>query len=304
MAAWVLFLLPFSLETEGRAGYSSASFIAPVVIGVCLFPVFAAWERWFARVHFVPYRLILDRSVLGACLLAAVLYFCFYSWNLYFYYFVMLVYNLDTSMTGYMTQIYNVGSCFWSPVFGLWIRYVREFKYSCLGFALPLMTLGAGLMIHFRGEGDDIGYIIMCQIFIAFSGGMLVIGQQMSVMCASDRNNMPILLSVLSLSSSFGGAIGDAVSGAIYANTFPDALRDRLPTSEQDSWQAIYAGGYLAQLEYPVGTAARDAINYAYGYSQKYGCIAATVSLAFAYPCIAVWKHYRVDKEQNKGNVL
>lgn len=40
MAAFVLFLLPFSLETYGYSGYSSATFISMVIISVLLFPIF------------------------------------------------------------------------------------------------------------------------------------------------------------------------------------------------------------------------------------------------------------------------
>lgn len=149
MAAFILFLLPFSFANYGRAQYGEAAFIAPLVIGFFLFFVFATWEKWFARTPFIPYQLFKDRTVFGACGLSAILYFSFYSWDLYYYYyyyyyFVMVVYNLDVTMTGYMTAIYNVGSCDWSSIFGLWIRYVKEFEYSCLFFALPLMTLGAG----------------------------------------------------------------------------------------------------------------------------------------------------------------
>ncbi|CAG8235720.1 unnamed protein product [Penicillium olsonii] len=304
MAAFILFLLPFSLNTYGRAQYGEAAFIAPLVIGFVLFFVFAAWEKWFARTHFIPYQLFRDRTVFGACALSAILYFSFYSWDLYYYYFVMVVYNLDVAKTGYMTAIYTVGSCFWSPIFGIWIRYVKEFKHTCLFFGLPLMALGAGLMIHFRGSDGDIGYVIMCQIFIAFSGGMLVIGEQMAVMCASDREGIPMMISLVSLFSSLGGAIGYAVSAAIYANTFPQGLREALPASSKDQWAEIYAGGYLAQMKYLPGTETRDAINFAYGYSQKYGCISATAVLVLAVPCIAMWKNYKVDKEQNKGTVL
>ncbi|KAJ5135607.1 Major facilitator superfamily domain general substrate transporter [Penicillium bovifimosum] len=304
MAAFILFLLPFSLANYGRTQYGEASFIAPLVIGFLLFFVFAAWEKWFARTHFIPYQLFRDRTVLGASCLAAILFFSFYSWDLYFYYFVMVVYNLDVPTTGYMTAIYTVGSCFWSAVFGVWIRYVKEFKYTCLCFALPLMTLGAGLMIHFRGSDGDIGYVIMCQIFIAFAGGMLVIGEQMAVMCASDREGIPMMISLVSLASNLGGAVGYAVSAAIYANTFPEGLRKALPERAKDQWAAIYAGGYLAQMKFAPGTEERDAINFAYGYSQKNGCIAATAILVLGIPCIAMWRNYRVDKAQNKGTVL
>lgn len=75
MAAFILFLLPFSLQSYGRAGYSSATFVAMVVVGILLFPVMAVWEIWFARKHFVRWELLKDRTVLGACTLAAVSYY-------------------------------------------------------------------------------------------------------------------------------------------------------------------------------------------------------------------------------------
>lgn len=304
MAGFVLFLLPFSLATYGRAEYKGAKFIAMVVIGILLLAFFYVWERFFARTHFVDWKLLKERTVLGVFCLAAILFFSFYSWDLYYYYFVEVVYNLDIAKTGYMSQIYNVGSCFWGVVFGIYVRYTKHFKNACLFFGLPLMFLGAGLMIHFRGQDGQIGYIIMCQIFIAFSGGTLVIGEDMAVMAAANRDGVPMMLAMLGLSSSVGGAIGYAVSGAIYQNTFPKALAERLPASEMGNLTTIYIGGATTQMLYPVGSEARDAINYAWGQSQKYGCISATAILILAIPCIAVWKNYSVDKKQNKGTIL
>ncbi|KAF4339836.1 siderochrome-iron transporter [Fusarium beomiforme] len=304
MAAFVLFLLPFSLTSYGRSTYSSATFIAMVIIGFIMFFVFAAWEKYGARKYFIRWELLKNRTVLGACLLAAILWFSFYSWDQYFYYYVQVVYNLDISKTGYMVQIYNVGSCFWGVVFGVYIRYTKHFKYACLFFGLPLMFLGAGLMIHFRGQDKDIGYVIMCQIFIAISGGTLVIGEDMAVMASADRDGVPLMLAMLNLFASLGGAIGYAVANAIYTNTFPEALQGRLPQEALADWSKIYLGGSQTQLLYPPGTPTRDAINYAWGYSQKYNCISATAILVLAIPCIAMWKNYNVDKAQNKGMVI
>lgn len=304
MAAFILFLLPFSLETYGMAEYKSASFITMVVIGILLFPVFAIWEKYFARSHFVQWDLFKQRTVLGACCNAAILYFSFYAWDQYYYSFIYVVYDLNTSQTGYMTQIYNIGSCFWGVIFGLYVRQTKHFKWACLCFGLPLMILGAGLMIHFRGQDSNIGYIVMCQIFIAFGGGTLVIGQSMAVMAAADRDGVPMLLCILSLSSSLGGAIGYAVSAAIYANSFPQALLASLPASARADYLTIYNGGYLVQSTYPMGGDIRNAINFAWGYSQRQGCIAATAVLILSIPAIGVWKNYNVDKRQNKGLVI
>lgn len=305
MAAFVLILLPFQLTSYGRAEYNSATFIVMVVIGFLLLPAFAVWEKFFARVHFIRWELFNDRTVSGACALAAILYFSFYCWDLYYYSFVMLVYNLSTSMGGYMSQIYNVGSCFWGVVFGIWVRYIKTFKYTCLFFGLPLMFLGAGLMIHFRGNDGNIGFIVMCQIFIAFAGGTLVIGEDMAVMSAcSDVEGIPMALSLIYLFSSVGGAIGYAVAASIYTHVFPKALLRALPESAKADYETIYLGGYLTQQTYPMGSDIRNAITYAWGQSQRDGAIAATCILVLGIPAIAVWKNYRVDKKQNKGTVL
>ncbi|CAK1364125.1 unnamed protein product [Cercospora beticola] len=304
MLAFVLFLLPFSLQSYGRASFTSATFIAMVVIGVCLFPVFYVWERYFARVHFVRWELIRERTVLGACVLAAVLYFSFYSWDLQFYNYVKVTYALTVRDAGYMAQIYNVGSCFWSPVFGAWVYYSKRFKNACLFFGLPLMFLGSGLMVHFRGGDYGIGYVVMCQIFIAVAGGTLVIGEDMAVMTAADREGVPMMLSIIYLASNIGGSIGTAVSTAIYGNTFTEALSRALPANLQDQVQKIYLGGYLLQETYNPGTVERTAINYAWGQVQYYSCISAVSVLVLAIPAIAIWKNYRVDKQQNKGVMI
>jgi hypothetical protein len=88
-------------------------------------------------------------------------------------------------------------------------------------------------MIHFRGSETEIGYLIMCQIFIAFAGGTLVIGNEIAVMAAADRDGIPLVIAILGLCSSVGGAIGYAVALAIYSNTFPRALLSNIPPETQ-----------------------------------------------------------------------
>ncbi|KAE8151355.1 major facilitator superfamily domain-containing protein [Aspergillus avenaceus] len=303
-AAFLLLLLPFSLQSYGRANYDSATFIVMLVVGVLLFPVFILWELYGTTTPFIQFGLFKERTVLGACIVASSLFFSYYAWELYFNNFLMVVYGLNISMAGYVSQIYNVGSCFWSAVFGVVVYVTKQFKYSCLGFGLPLVMLGAGLMIYFRSAGGNIGYIVMCQIFIAFGGGTLVIGQDMAVMAASDREGVPMMLSMIGLFSSLGGAIGNAASAAIFSNTFPAALHNALPNESKTLYMDIYLGGYTKQLQYSMGSEIRDAINVAYGNYMKYGCITAVAVMAVGLPAILMWRNYRVDKKQNKGEMI
>ncbi|KAJ5096984.1 Siderochrome iron transporter 2 [Penicillium angulare] len=303
MAAWVLFLLPFSLTQYGKTQYKSAGFISMVIIGFCMLFVFAAWEKWGARTHFVRYELLRKPTIIGACACSAILYFSFYLWDQYFFNFVTVNYNLNSTEAGYMIQIYNVGSCFWSPVLGLFIWWTRRFKYVCLFFGVPLMLLGSGLMIHFRGNSHNIGYLIMSQIFVAFAGGTLVIGEDMAAMAGGGREGTPIMLALIGLFSNLGGAFGYAVCAAIYNNLFVKTLREHLPMDLKANATQIYAGGITLQLTLPVGSPERNAVNYAWEYSQKMNCIASTCLLALLIPAVAMWKNYDVGKKSNKGTM-
>lgn len=307
MAGWVLLLLPFSLTSAGRAQYSSATFIAMIVVGFFTLLLFAAWEKFCARTHFINYELLKKRTVLGACICSLLLNFSFSTWDLYFMQFCMVVFNMDLGMAGYMMQIYNVGSCFWGVVVGLWIRLVKQFKYTCLFFGLPLLILGAGLLIKFRGgdgASNDVGYVIMSQIFIAFGGGTLVIGNEMGVMAAADRTGVPMMLSLIGLFSSLGASMGSAVQTGIYNNMFVESLSEALPDNMKSQAMKISQDGYLVQQTFPLGSPERDASIHAWRTTQKYSSIAATAILAGAIPAIAIWKNYKVTKKQNKGTVL
>jgi MFS family permease len=306
MAAFVLFLLPFSLQTSARITYGSGAFVAMIVVGLLLFPVFAVWEKFFARTHFIRWELFKQRTVIGAAMVAIAIQVSFYCWDIYFNQFLQIVYGLTISEAGYMLQIYNVGSCFWGVVFGLWIRYSRRVKYETLCFGLPLAFLGAGLVIHFRGQSGtgDIGYLVMCQIFIAFGGGTLVIAHQVAAMASCDREGVPMVLAILGLFASVGQAIGSAVISAIYAKVYPEAAASMLPAGSETLINTLYLGGAVTSLTYAVGTPERTAANYAMQEVQKWGGVAATCILILAIPGISLWKNYKLDKKQNKGTVF
>ncbi|KAJ5247672.1 hypothetical protein N7468_002655 [Penicillium chermesinum] len=303
MAAFVLFLLPFSLTSYNLTGYGSATFIAMVVVGLCLFPVFVIWERFFARAHFVRWEVFKNRSVAGACLLSALMNFSFDLWDTYLTNFLYIVYDLNVTDAGYMAQIYNVGSCFWSVLVGIYIYKTKHFKYLCLFFGQPLMILGSGLMIYFRGNDHGIGFIIMCQIFIAFAGGTNVIGNDMAVMAGADREGIPMALCLVGLFQSVGGAIGYAVCAAIFNSTFESTLRAHLPDNLKSQASYLTLHGVKAQIPLPEGPE-REAVAYAWGWTQRQNCIASTAILALGLPAILMWRNVNVDKKQVKGTVI
>ncbi|KAI9733431.1 MAG: hypothetical protein M1834_003515 [Cirrosporium novae-zelandiae] len=300
-AGFSLFLLPFSLEAYQAEGWKAGMIIAMLVIGFLCLVAFPFYLRYSPK-PFIPFHLLLDRTVLGACLLAGTLFISFYIWDSYFSTYLQVVNDLSLQDAGYVANIYSIGSCFWAVVVGFLIRTSGSFKWLAL-CALPLEFLGSGLMIHFRQPNQDIGYVVMCQIFIAFAGGTLVICEEMAVMAASEHEQVAVVLALQALFSSIGGAIGSTISSALWTHIYPKKLAEYLPESTKDQATTIY-GSLDVQLSYPVGSPTRIAIQKAMGVAQKYMTITATVILVLCIVEVMIWRNIKVkDFRQVKGTI-
>lgn len=303
-AGLALFLLPFSLHTYQPLGWRSALVISMIVFGALLIILFAVHEKFWAQKTFIPFSLLTDRTVLGACVLAGTLFVSYYCWDSYFTSYLQVVHDLSITQASYVGNIYTVGSSLWALVVGLLVRWSGRFKWLALYFGLPLQILGVGLMIFFRQPGWSVGYLVMCQIFIAFSGGTLVICEQMAVMAASSHGEIAVVLAIESMFTSIGSAIGSTVSAAIWTSTFPVSLAAHLPAAEQKNLHSIYEE-LTVQLSYPVGSPTRKAIDMAYGDGQRWMLTAGTAVLVVGLVATAAWRDYPVkDFKQVKGTVI
>ncbi|KAK3933558.1 major facilitator superfamily domain-containing protein [Diplogelasinospora grovesii] len=303
-AGLALFLLPFNIYSYQTERWRAPIVICMLIFGFLLLIAFGLYEKFLAPKTFIPYELLMDRTVLGACVLAGNLFISFYIWDSYFFSFLQVVNNLGITQSSYIMNTYSIGSCFWSFVVGAAIRWSGRFRWLALYFGVPVTILGVGLMVHFRQPDVNIGYIVMCQIFIAVGGGTLVICEQMAVMAATNHQYIAVVLAVEAMFASVGGGIGSTVAAAIWTGVFPTKLAEYLPQEAQGNLTSIYAS-LPVQLSYPVGTPTRDAISAAYGDAQKVMLIAATVIQVISLIAVWVWRDIKVkDFKQVKGMVI
>lgn len=299
-----MFLLPFSIYTLQDDGWRSPLIICLVVFGIVLLCLFAAWERFWAPIKCIPWSLLTDRTAIGACVVGAITWISYFIWNSYFGSFLQVVNGLSITQATYVGNVYNVGSCFWGLVVGYMIRRTGRFKWLALYFGLPLMILGVGLMIKFRQPDVNIGYVIMCQIFIAFAGGTVVICLEIAAMAAVSHQYVAVIVAVINMFAGIGGAVGGTVSAAIWQAVFRGKLNEYLDGLPSDEIENIY-GDIKVQLGYEWGSEERMAIQRAYGDGQQAMLIGATAILALALVAAACWRDINVNKaKQVKGNVV
>ena len=299
-----LFLLPFNIYSYQAKKWEAPIVICFLIFGFLTMVAFAVWEKRYATVRFLPFHLITDRTVMGACLLSFTSFVSFYCWDSMFLSFLQVVLGLDITSTSYVANIYTLGSCFWGLVVGYWIRRTGKFKWFCLMFGIPFTVLGVGLMLKFRQPDVNVGYIVMCQIFIAFAGGTIVICEQTAAMAAVPHQYIAVIIAIEGMCSSIGGGVGGSIAAAIWQGIFPQALGKYLPEEAQVNLTIIY-GDLATQLSYPEGSPTRQAIQHAYSDAQRMMLIAGTAVLALGFVAVALWRDINVKEfKQVKGRVI
>ncbi|RVX69420.1 hypothetical protein B0A52_06483 [Exophiala mesophila] len=297
-----LFLLSFSLYSYQAEQWRSPLIICMLTFGGSLLVFFPFYEKYIAPKTFIPFELLMDRTVFFAGIMFICVFFNAMVWGSYFFSMMQVVWGLSITHASYISAIYRVGSCLWAIGVGLFIRWTGRFKKLALYFAVPLMMLGVGLMIHFRRPNSDIGYIVMTQIFVAFSGGTIVLCGELAMMAPSDHQHIAVIVAILNLFGSIGSAAGGTVATVIWTTVFPRELRKCMPP-EVDV-DRVY-GSIIAQLFYRPGTPARDCINNAYGEAQRYMLITSLALLSGALISVAMWRDIKVkDNKQVKGRVF
>ncbi|KAM3486077.1 hypothetical protein MY8738_000828 [Beauveria namnaoensis] len=297
-----LFLLPFNIYSYQKEGWHSPMIICMLVFGIVIIALFALYEKYLAPVKFIPFELLVDRTIIGACLTVSLSFISFYIWSAFFSSFLQVVTGASIVQATWVGRIYNIGSCFWGLIVGVLIRWTGRFKWLSLYFGVPLQILGAGLMIYFRQPGRPLGYIVMAQIFIAVAGGTLVICEQIAIMAAVAHKHVAVVLALLAMFSSIGGAIGSTVSAAIWTGVFPRKVQEYLPAEAKQDAPLIIAS-LPKQLSYPVGSAARSAIDKAYGDAQRIMMISATSVLIVTIFTVAMWRDLKVKDFDRRTNV-
>ncbi|KAJ4376340.1 hypothetical protein N0V83_001623 [Neocucurbitaria cava] len=288
-----LFLLAFNLYSRQAEQWKSPMIICFIIFGALLIIAFGLWEKYFAQVTFIPWPLLKNRTVIFTYTMAASLYTGWYIWDSYFYSLLIVNFNQSVPHATYISNIYTMGSCFICLVYGVALRYYGKLKMYSLFWGAPLTILGVGLMIKFRQPNENIGYIVMCMLFIAFGGGVLVTSEQTTLMAVSKQRDFPALLAVESMVIAIGSAIGSTIAGAIWTGVFPARLLANLPADALENIASIY-GDIDVQSSYPIGSPTRDAINLSYGQTQRYMLIAATCIYTLMLVSVALWQNVDV----------
>jgi MFS family permease len=304
-AGFAFFLLPFNLYTLEAKGWRSALIICFLVFGVLFIFGFVIWEKCFARICLTPWRILRDRTVLGTCIVGFILFASATCWNIYLSSFLQVVNGLNVTQASYVVQSSTVIQIIANVVTGVTISYTGRYKPISLFFALPLIVLGTGLLINFREPNRYVGYIVMCNIFVNFGFGILMLTVEIGILAAAAAQQyFAISIALLNLFCYIGTAVGYTIAAAIWQGTLPEKLALHLPPESQANLTTIYSS-IEVQLSYEWGSPTRLAIQHAYGETWRSLLITGVSVWVVGLVAVLVWKNMNVKGvKQNKGYVV
>ena len=302
IAILALILVPLTLAGGESQSWSEPHVIAPLVLGVCLVPLFILWERWTFR-PLVPFHLLQDRTVWGSLGLAWLLNFSWYMQGDYLYTVLVVAFDQTVRSATRITALYSLVAVIAGVVPALVVRFLYPYLKPWVIFGSVMFIVAFGLLIEYRSGTEQNEYIgvIAGQCVLGLAGGIFPHAAQVILQSAAQHEHLALVTGLFYAFQNFGGAVGNAVSGTIWTQILPGKLESQLAAVTSNGTIASLA--YEAPLtgfvkEFPVGTLERTAVIVAYGSVQKLLCITAicpcTLLLFFAF----VLQNPRVGKEQ------
>ncbi|KFA80910.1 hypothetical protein S40288_07984 [Stachybotrys chartarum IBT 40288] len=300
-AGFALILIPCTIAATVTGGWQNGHLIAMVVIGAILLVIFPLWEisTRFARERglkgklgmilsnlapypLIPLHLFKSRTFTAGSILAIFYFMAFYlSVFPYFHSYLLVVRNLDIQSATTILNTFSISSTVSSLIISGFIKFTNRYKWfvttgSCL------YMLGIGLMMRYRTEDAPLSAIIGTQILIGIGGGMLNVPAQLGVQASAGHQHVGTATALFLTLTSVGGAIGSAISGAVWGRLVPQKLRAYLPQDMAEQATIIYSDIGQA-LSYPMGSPERNAINRSY---QETMTTLLTVALCICVPVI------------------
>tara|TARA_R110002003_G_scaffold171_13_gene13994 strand:- start:27714 stop:28496 length:783 start_codon:yes stop_codon:yes gene_type:complete len=223
----------------------------------------------------------------------------------YFYSYLVIVQGKSVVTAGNITRVFSFASTISSLVVSLFIKYTAHYKYYVtLGACIYL--LGMGLMLAYRSADASTATIVGTQIAVGIGGGFLNVPVQLGVQASASHQQVAAATTVWLTILEVGGAVGAAISGAIWSTYVPAKLQQYLPPDVP--YAPIYAsilvsGNYTL---YPAESPVRLAINQAYQETMRYLLIGALCASAPILPLTFFLKNYKLDqmKQPVEGLVI
>ncbi len=220
----------------------------------------------------------------------------------YFNSYLQVVQDDSVTAAGRITQVFSFTSTATAIITSLCIRFIARYKYFVvLGSCVYVVALG--LMIRYRSEDSSRGSIVGGQLALGIGGGMITVPTQLGIQASASHQEVAGATAIFLTLLETGGAVGAAISGAIWTANVPTKLQAYLPESAKGRAMEIFGSLAIART-FPMGSPERIAINRAYQETMHILLIVALCVSAPLVPLSLLLRDYKLKEVSVLGSRL
>ncbi len=266
--AFALILIPLTIagKMNKYEGWKSPAFIVMVLLGVACLIAFPFWEgrKKLAPYPLIPLHLLRERTFTCGCILAFFYFMPFYI-AVYPYYtsYLLVVTDRNIKTASYITNIFSLASTVSSFGIGAVMKFTGRYRYNIV-FGCVLYTLSMGLMYHFNNIHATTGQHVGPMIMMGVGGGIINVSTQLGIQASVKHQHVAAATASFLVGIELGGAVGAAISGAVWNKMVPAGLAMYLPDDLKEIGVEIFASVMVASGNYPMGSLERTATMLAY----------------------------------------
>ncbi|KAF2857287.1 putative siderophore-dependent iron transporter [Piedraia hortae CBS 480.64] len=278
-----LVLIPLTVNRE--TGWSHPSLLTMFVLGAACLVGFPFWEsnKKLAPQAFFPSTLLRNRTVLAGLAFAFFYFGAFYlSVYPYFQSYLLVVHHMSVAGAGRVVQTFTLSATISSIVASMAIKHTKRYRRFVTAGTI-LYLAGIASMFFLRTERSSLVTIVVSQCLMGIGGGLAHGPAQLGVQASARHQEVAAATTAFLTFLEIGGAVGSAISGAIWSNNLPRSLQHYLPAETKAQATAIYGSVKLAAQGWPRGSPTQVAISHAYQDTIRQILL---VSMCLCVPCV------------------
>ncbi|CAO1615295.1 unnamed protein product [Parajaminaea phylloscopi] len=297
--AFALILLPFNLRSSAKGGWKNPSIIAMLVVGVVLLIAYALYESFVAPKPMMTRRIVYNRAFLCAVFVDIFTQMSSFVKATYFSSFVYVTKDWSAYVLIIFLGIVTMGLCILGPTAGILQRITHRYKTMTVLGTLG-KVVGYGILIN-AGSNTmtySTGRLVASQL-ITCLGAFSVVGSRVASQASVPHEDLASVISLLSLWSTLGTAIGGAIAGGIWSGEMLDHLFKELPDVPEATVRKLYGSIRTVRVLYPIDSPVRQGVIRAY--AQVNGHIAITALCLAVLPVFATmcFPDFYLGKQHN-----
>lgn len=296
--AWSLILLPLNLADDARGGWSNASMIAMLVIGVVILIFFGLFEYYVAPKPLMNRRVLCNKAFLCALAVSVTNQMASAAKFVYFSSYIWIIKDWSEYAWSVFLNSTTLTLCFFGPVGGLIHRFTHRYKSLMVAGAVIKFVGYAILLSNDARSTQSTVALSFSQVFLGM-GAFTVIGARVGSQASVPHEDLASVIALLSLWSTIGSSIGSSISAAIWQNRMQKYMQEELPETSESTINQIYSSVRILRTQYGWDDPVRQGAITAYTRVNGLIFIAATI-IAFV-PVIGsmLMPNYYLGKQQN-----